>query len=167
MPGTNGPQVARAILNDALCGSPKIIANTASALSSHEDEARASGCVDFIAKPFDCEKLYECLERHLGVVMERESCVGKLDAATSVSLERVALPDKLCARLTVAAELHSTTALKACLPELRAVGPAGLRLAEEIRLMMRSYDMDGVQRLLADYVVRLQTAETDPQPHVT
>ena len=85
----------------------------------------------------------------------------------AASLERVALPDPLCGRLTVAAELHSTTALKACLTELRAVGPAGLRLAEEIRLLMRSYDMDGIQRLLVDYVTRLQNAETAPQPHVT
>jgi hypothetical protein len=68
--------------------------------------------------------------------------------------------------LTVAAELHSTTALKACLPDLRAVGPAGLRLADEIRVLMRSYDMDGIQRLLANYATRSETVEPAPHPHV-
>jgi hypothetical protein len=49
----------------------------------------------------------------------------------------------------VSAELHSTTALKACLQELRQGGPEAKRLAEEIRFLMRSYDMDGIARLLA------------------
>jgi len=167
LPAAHGAHVARAILGDASCGTPKIVANTASALSRHEEEARAAGCVDFIAKPFDCEKLYECLERHLGVAMEREPIAGKSEVLTPIALERVALPDNLCARLTVAAELHSTTALKACLPELRGMGSAGLRLAEEIRVLMRSYDMDGIQRLLADYATRLETVETAPHPNAT
>ena len=68
-------------------------------------------------------------------------------------LAHVALPDELCARLMVAAELHSTTALKACLLELRQHGPDAQRLAEQIRQLMRSYDMDGIQRLLARIAV--------------
>ena len=48
-----------------------------------------------------------------------------------------------------AAELHSTTALKACLQELRANGPETTQLADEIRHLMRSYDMEGIQRLLS------------------
>ena len=99
--------------------------------------------------------------------MEREPIAGKSEVLTPIALERVALPDNLCARLTVAAELHSTTALKACLPELRGMGSAGLRLAEEIRVLMRSYDMDGIQRLLADYATRLETVETAPHPNAT
>jgi hypothetical protein len=53
----------------------------------------------------------------------------------------------------VAAELHSMTALKACVQELRRHGPAAARLAGEIRHLMRSYDMDGIQRLLATAAV--------------
>ena len=63
------------------------------------------------------------------------------------------MPEELCARLMVAAELHSTTALKAGLQELRQLGPDAQRLAEQIRVLMRSYDMDGIQRLLARTVV--------------
>ena len=61
--------------------------------------------------------------------------------------------EELCARLMVAAELHSTTALKACLQELRRLDPEAQRLADQIRKLMRSYDMDGIQRLLAGVVV--------------
>jgi hypothetical protein len=76
-------------------------------------------------------------------------------------LERIALPEGMCARLQVAAELHSTTALKAGLQELRQLGPDACRLAEQIRLLMRSYDMDGIQRLLSQ-VVLPPGAETYP-----
>jgi CheY-like chemotaxis protein len=163
LPGMNGAQVARTILDDLSCASPKIIAHTASALPRHQNDARAAGCVDFIAKPFDCEKLYDCLEQHLKVGMEREVMAGELEVSPRAALERVTLPENFCARLTVAAELHSTTALKACLPELRALGPPASRLAEEIRLLMRSYDMDGIQRLLTTYASR--STETASHPH--
>jgi len=63
-------------------------------------------------------------------------------------LGRVELPEELCARLMVAAELHSATALKACLQELRQRDPEAQRLAGQIRQLMRSYDMDGIQHLL-------------------
>jgi hypothetical protein len=67
-------------------------------------------------------------------------------------LGRITLPEGMCARLMVAAELHSTTALKAYLQELRQLGPDACRLAERIRFLMRSYDMDGIQRLLSQVV---------------
>jgi hypothetical protein len=58
------------------------------------------------------------------------------------------LSEDLYARLATAAELHSTTALKACLLELRQSGPEAGKLAEHIRHLMRSYDMDGILRLI-------------------
>jgi signal transduction histidine kinase len=71
------------------------------------------------------------------------------EAASELPLAPIALPEGLCARLMVAAELHSTTALKTYLQELRQLGPDECRVAERIRLLMRSYDMDGIQRLLS------------------
>ena len=147
LPGASGMETARSILAGATGSAPKIIAHTASALSRHREEARAAGCVDFIAKPFEAEKLYECLERHLGVSFERETLVEPQPLVNNTMAD-IPLPEELSARLMVAAELHSTTALKACLQELRTSGPDAERLAEEIRQLMRSYDMDGIQRLL-------------------
>lgn len=162
LPGSHGAQVARSILGEAASVAPKIVAHTASPLARHQEEAREAGCVDIIHKPFDCETVYECLERLLQVGMEREVIDSELPSS---ALERVALPDSLCSRLAVAAELHSTTALKACLSELRELGPEANRLAEEVRLLMRSYDMDGIQRLLAHYVLRIDNSEATPTPH--
>jgi signal transduction histidine kinase/ActR/RegA family two-component response regulator len=150
LPDLNGAETARRMLADSSGDSPKIIVHTASALTRHRDEALAAGCVDFIAKPFACEQLYGCLERHLGVRFERAEPAGD---PNHLPLERVSLPDGLCERLMVSAELHSTTALKACLHELRQQGPDAARLAEKIRFLMSSYDMDGIQHLLSEMTI--------------
>ncbi len=152
LPGLDGAVTAQQILADEKCGTPKIVAHTASAVSRHREEAMAAGCVEFIAKPVSCERLYECLERQLGVLFERIGPTAEAGALAKAKLEQILLPDELCARLMVAAELHSTTALKACLQELRRHGPDATQLAEEIRQFMRSYDMDGIQHLLARVV---------------
>jgi CheY-like chemotaxis protein len=162
LPGMDGIEIARRISREAPYS--KIVAHTASALSRYREESQTAGCVDFITKPFECERIYECLERHLKLEFQRESTAGT-DVPTVVPLESVMLPDALCARLAVAAELHSTTALKACLPDLRADGPAAARLADEIRLLMRSYDMDGIQHLLARYAFRVGVTDANPHPH--
>lgn len=151
MPGLGGAETARKILDQCGEAAPKLVAHSASVLVSHREEALAAGCADFIAKPFDDEKIYNCLEQQLGAHFLREA--GADTVAPDAPLERVALPEELCARLMVAAELHSTTALKAGLQELRQLGPDAQRLAEQIRVLMRSYDMDGIQRLLARTVV--------------
>jgi signal transduction histidine kinase len=65
------------------------------------------------------------------------------------SSQTILLPRELAARLALAAELHSSTALKACLPELRELGPEASRFADELRWLLRSYDMQGVQSALA------------------
>ena len=147
LPGLSGAETARQIWAEAGSSAPVLVAHTASALAWHREEALAAGCEDFIAKPFECGQIYDCIERLLGVKFQRaEASVGEPGQPTP--LEAVALPEELCARLMVAAELHSTTALKACQQELRQHGPAAHRLADQIRLLMRSYDMDAIQRLL-------------------
>ena len=125
------------------------MAHTASTAISHRDEALGSGCVDFIEKPYAFERVYECLEHHLGVRFETAEPEVENQEQPPLGDHCVVLGEGLCARLMVSAELHSTTALKACLQELRQGGPEAIRLAEEIRFLMRSYDMDGIARLLA------------------
>jgi len=148
LPGLSGAETAQKIVAEFGGSAPILVAHTASVLALHREEARAAGCVDFIAKPFECEQIYDCLERQLGIRFERAEPAAD-GIIMDTPLERVTLPEELCARLMVAAELHSTTALKACLQQLRQLGPDAQRLAEQVRQLMRSYDMEGIQRLLA------------------
>ena len=50
--------------------------------------------------------------------------------------------------MTVAAELHSTTVLKACLEELRQLGGPAAPLADHLRHLLRAYDLAAIARLL-------------------
>jgi hypothetical protein len=53
----------------------------------------------------------------------------------------------------MAAELHSATVLKTCLAEVELLGPAGQRLAAHLRQFLASYDMETIQKLLAQIPV--------------
>ena len=165
LPGVNGVEVARRFLGDSATRHLKIVMHTASALPQHREESLAVGCVDFLSKPFACEKLYDCLRTHLGVTFQFAPPETAAPETASPALATVRLPEWLGARLAVAAELHSSTALKSAVQELRELGPEAERLAEQIRLLMRSYDMDGIQRLLAKVAVPAPNHSTTTHEH--
>jgi signal transduction histidine kinase/CheY-like chemotaxis protein len=149
LPDANGIKTARDLLSIPACSKIKIMAHTASALAQYRDEARQAGCVDFIAKPIRAERLYECLRIHLDAEFEYADQPAEAKTPPAWNAGQLPLPAELYARLATAAELHSTTVLKSCLVELRQLGPGAEQLAEHIRHLMRSYDMDGILRLIA------------------
>jgi signal transduction histidine kinase/CheY-like chemotaxis protein len=149
LPGMNGAATARALLSVPGAADLKIVAHTASALAQYRDEARQAGCVDFVAKPIRAERVYECLRVHLGAEFEYAAPMPDVENPSPWDAGQLRLPDELYARLATAAELHSTTVLKSCLMELRQLGPGAEQLAEHIRHLMRSYDMDGILRLIS------------------
>ena len=146
LPDLEGQMVARGLL----AGIPdlKIIAHTAAALTQYRVEAQTAGCVGFLVKPIRAEQVYECLRAQLGVVFEYTTPAPETAALGEWTAGHLELSEELYSRLTTAAELHSTTALKGCLQELRQLGPEAGLLAEHIRHLMRSYDMDGIMRLV-------------------
>jgi len=150
LPDQTGTDVTRRLRGDPQTASIPVVMHTASALAKHREEALAAGCVDFITKPFALERLCKCLEQHLGARFEFSDSKPLLDDIPRMDLERVQLSQELYARLTLAAEVHSTTALKAALQELREHSEPARQLAEAIRHLMRSYDMAAIQKLLAE-----------------
>ena len=62
--------------------------------------------------------------------------------------------------MTVAAELHSTTVLKACVEELRQLGGPAEALSAHLRQLLRAYDLGAISRLLDR--LRVQPAESPP-----
>jgi len=138
LPGITASETARLLMREGRNASMKIVAHSASPLTRLREEAAAAGCVDFLSKPFRSEQLYDCLQRHLGVSFEYAEPLPENDLPPTSNFSEIVLPEELCARLMVAAELHSTTALKAALQELRELGPAACELAGQIRHLMRS-----------------------------
>jgi hypothetical protein len=100
-----------------------------------------------LAKPFRIEDLCACLRRLPGVRFELPA-EAEPESPPLGDIEQISLPEDLCTRMTVAAELHSTTVLKACLEELRQLGGPATALADHLRQLLRAYDLAGIARLL-------------------
>lgn len=148
LPGMRGAEAARRMI-EITGGTVPIVIHSASPLPEHRQESIEAGCVEFLVKPIRCEQLYEVLQRHAGLrFVHADAVVESAAGSGTTEVEPLTLPGELYAGLLLAAELHSTTMLKARLGELRGHGPGAERLAEEIRWLMRSYDMDGIRRVL-------------------
>ncbi|MBL9138854.1 MAG: CHASE domain-containing protein [Verrucomicrobiales bacterium] len=162
LPGMGGAEAARRMI-EITGRSVPIVMHSASPLPEHRREALESGCVEFLAKPIRCEQLYEVLQRQLGLRFVHADTVAEPAVESGgIGAEPLALPGDLYAGLLLAAELHSTTMLKARLAELREHGPGAERLAQEIRWLMRSYDMDGIRRVLERVSPRGPTEPSAP-----
>lgn len=122
-----------------------VIAYTALAFEQDRTRCLAAGCQAFVAKPVQAEAVFRTLESVLGIEFVRRAEAAPVAAA---DLSGVTLPVDLLQRLLTAAELHSTTALKAGVEDLLARGPQAAPLVERMRQLMRAYDMDGIARLL-------------------
>lgn len=131
---------------------PQVPVIAHSALAFEQDRAQflAAGCQAFVAKPVEAELVFTTLERLLGLTFVREWEQAPLASLPlAASFNQLTLPAELHQRLLTAAELHSTTALKAGLEDLSALGGDALTLADAIRQQMRAYNMDAIARFLS------------------
>lgn len=151
MPEFDGIEATRRIASEF--DEVKIVATSASALTHERDRVLKAGCDDFVAKPFRTERIYGCLHQLLGVDFEYKEKPGAALTEETIDLRQITLPQDLAARLTMAAELHSATVLKACLVEMEQTGNAGQRLAQHLRGFLSSYDMKTIQRIVAQIPV--------------
>jgi CheY-like chemotaxis protein len=91
MPDIDGLEATRRVRGDARCGAVKIIAMTANASLSDEQECRAAGMNDHLGKPIDLEKMVATLLRHTGrkgaassVQVQAEPNDSVVESATSI-----------------------------------------------------------------------------------
>ncbi|MDB6033614.1 MAG: Signal transduction histidine kinase [Verrucomicrobiales bacterium] len=110
------------------------------------------GRLELESQPGEGSRFYFMVTLHsTDVKAARLAQASEDDRVTpSVSEESsFSLSEGIVSHLMVAAELHSMTALKKAIQELRQSGPKGIQLAERISGYMRSYDMEGIQQLLS------------------
>ena len=160
MPEIDGLEATRRIVSDYGELGLKVVATSASALEHQRALYLRAGCDDFVAKPFRAERIYAALRNLLGVAFEYSPAPADLEAAPELDLRSIVLPEDLVTRLVMAAELHSTTVLKNCLREVEQTGPTGRRLATHLREFMASYDMETIQKIVA----QIPVAENAGQP---
>jgi CheY-like chemotaxis protein len=149
LPEMDGLEATRRLVRDHTSSGLKVVATSASALAHERELYLKAGCDDFVAKPFRAERIHGCLRNLLGVEFEYRTLAPGAEAAPLLDLGRIELPEELVTRLMMAAELHSATVLKSCLREVEEMGPPGHRLAGHLREFLASYDMEMIQRIVA------------------
>ena len=149
MPEIDGIEATRRIVSDYGELGLKVVATSASALEHERAMYLQAGCDDFVAKPFRAERIYAALGNLLGVKFAYAAAPPASEAAPVLDLGSIVLSEDLTVRLMMAAELHSATVLKNCLREVEQTGAAGERLAEHLRGFLASYDMETIQKIVA------------------
>ena len=153
LPGLDGLDVARMLVQEHGGRGLRIVATSASVLDGERDRCLAAGCDAFLPKPMRAEEVYACLTALLGVSFATPGGDPPAAPDADADLTDVVVPPELLERMTAAAERHSATAFAACLDELDAFSPAARCLGSHLRRALVGYDMDAIQQMLARVTV--------------
>ena len=122
----------------------KVVAISASVMAHERQKYLDAGFDAFVGKPFRREQIYACLADLLEVEYARTTSV----AEEVLETREWVLPTELHAALLEAAELQSVTEIEEYLQEVASLGEAGQHLAQRVRALLRSYDLEAVVELL-------------------
>jgi signal transduction histidine kinase/FixJ family two-component response regulator len=163
LPEIDGLEIARRLLGQLDANVTRIVATSASAFEHEHMRCLRAGCDDFLAKPLLAARVYQCLENLLQVDFEyKVDTAATAESASPLDFAQVTLPEDLALRLTMAAELHSTTVLKSCLGELEQLGAPGERLAGHLRGFVQSFQMETIAKIVAQISVEPAPMNTPP-----
>lgn len=131
----------------------KIIALTASAFEENKERAFASGCDDFVRKPFRESDIFKKMAEHLGVQYVYADAAEKTQPASSMGLlhngelsaQLSELPKEIVERLARAADLCDADRIDQIIAEIRSRNSA---LAEVLLRFSKKFDYDRIVRLI-------------------
>jgi PAS domain S-box-containing protein len=126
------------------------VAITASGLLRQRSFYRDAGFDDFIGKPFQFEKVCDCMVRHLHVEFVHESDTGVPSGGKPCAGEpdTIQLPGSIRERLLAAARINALTEIETLIGELKGLNPDTKCLAVELEKFLSRYDMDGIIALI-------------------
>ena len=153
LPGVDGIETTRQISSALSPERLRVVAMSASVLDGERDSSLAAGCDEFVAKPFRVDQIYACVAGLPDVEFEIRQTVAAPGGAPATDLRSIGLPHHLASSLRRSAELHSATGVRSCLGELEGLGPTGQHLADYLRGLLTRYDMEAIQRMVAQLSV--------------
>jgi CheY-like chemotaxis protein len=122
MPVMDGREASRRIKGSPHGRDTIIIALTASSFKEERADILASGCDDFLRKPFEEDELFELMQMHLGLsFIYQDDAVAIRDARAQVdSASMAALPDDVRASLERALIRLDSEAVATAIAEMPA-----------------------------------------------
>ncbi len=147
MPVMDGHEATRRIKAAAQGHPPIIVALTASVFESERASVIASGCDDFVRKPFREEEIVACLIKHLGVEMRYADLRPHAadTHAVRLSVAEDALPPGWVERVQSAAIAADPSALSGLFAQIQAEQP---QLVEVLRARLDGYDYQAIVEML-------------------
>ena len=111
-----------------------------------------AGFDDFLAKPVRFERVCEALACLLHVQFEyAQPLAATMAKDTPGSAVTFGLPETLRSELKAAAAVNNLTALNQRLDELEKLGPKANQLADQLRGLVRRFDLRGFTKMLEEF----------------
>jgi len=146
MPVMDGHAATRSIKAAAQGQPPIIIALTASVFESERASVIASGCDDFVRKPFREEEIVACLVKHLGVRMVYGAAPPVTPAAASPAFDLTGLPAGWVTQVQQAAVAADAVLLLELAAAIEVAQPA---LADALRAWVAEFNYDAALTAIA------------------
>jgi len=151
MPIMDGRQAIHEIISEFGRNRFKIVIITASAMQHDQEQFLALGSHAVVLKPFRVEEVFESLENLLDVEFVYSEA-SQLNAEPQVSHDldysQIHIPEAIYQSLKEAAELHYVTRIRQSLPLLVQSGEGGKKLADNLNLYLKNYDMKKILTIL-------------------
>jgi signal transduction histidine kinase len=146
MPVMDGTEATRIIKSEFSSDQVKVVTITAGVLT-HQGKSNAEPDADgFISKPFQVEKLFECIKELLKIEFEYEE--QEKSKCPEIDLSKISISENLYESLKNAAELFQLTELEKVTKELKEESPDGKVLAEHIESLYSKYDIKSISKAL-------------------
>jgi CheY-like chemotaxis protein len=145
MPVMNGYAATQSIRSMPQGQQPVIIAITASAFEEEQAVALATGCNDFLRKPFRDTDIFELLHHHLGVRLIEEAVPDHLNIRTKAKIDWTDLPQALLMELEQAALRIDVEKVENLIETVRTYDDA---LAGQLSELAQDFQYDKIIALL-------------------
>ena len=129
----------------------KIVTITASVMQHEREQFLKLGSHEVILKPFQVNEVFECLKKLLNINYVYSDELPR-DTGPKVShrmdYSQIHIPETIHNSLKEAAKLHHVTGIRQALPLLVESGESGKKLADNLNLCLKNYDMKEILDIL-------------------
>ncbi len=151
MPVMDGREAISVIVEEFGQERFKIVAITASAMQHDREQFLKLGSHEVVLKPFRADEVFECLKNLLHIDYIYQDAPHKeteLRESHPMDYSQVHIPKAIHHSLKEAAELHYVTQIRQSLPLLVESGEDGKKLADNLNLYLKNYDMQKILTIL-------------------
>jgi len=151
MPVMDGREAIAKIVEEFGMERFKIVTITASAMQHDREQFLKLGSHEVVLKPFQANEVFECLKNLLNIeyiYSETPKNDTQPNATHVMDLSQTHIPKAILHSLKEAAKSHHITGIRQTLPILAESGEGGKKLADNLDVYLKNYDMKKILSML-------------------